>query len=436
MANILRNVGRWFSIVLYLFIGYGTVCSQSATVKGVVVDDETNEPLSWVTVVVVPTRTGTIANLQGEFEASVPSLPCAVIFSRIGFYSDTVQIGTADVRVPLKKKVIQLPEIEIIAHDAAAVTIVKKVYAAIVQHKNDRRSSKGFYRQYAQSGKECSEIIEYFLDLQMNSYGITEKLISEGRYARRKRDAQDTSLFISLTNFSDMSTTLFRLAQDKEPFYMKLVPFATSSLTYGPIREDAETYFDFTIVNADTAGRERTITVQFTPHSGLDKPAYSGEIVVDADNDQVVQITMRIDNDERMNFFKNVMYKGFYLTRMAIERNVNYQRDSAGNYRLHSMETNIFLVERNRLDTIYAKQKAFRSFLFIYNEGNDNTVTADPATLGMSDIVAVTKAPYNPAFWKKHERIFDEVPVEEQMKRSVVKGGFYGNMFEGGELLP
>lgn len=431
-----RKTARLNWLLLLTLVEFGVLSSQVTKVKGTIYDFETHESVSWANVLILHTKSGTIANLQGEFELNISALPVTIVVSHVGYQSDTLQISTTEIKVNLKKREILLHEVVITANDTYAINLIKSVYNNIANHKEEPHSAKAFYRQYAQSGAECNEIIEYFLDVRINSYGMTEKNIEEGRYARIKRDVKDSSLFISLTNFSDMSTTLFRLAQDEDPFYYKLVPFVSSSITYLPIREDAEDYFDFRVFRDDTTKGEKVVVVEFMPKSGLDKPAYSGKITIDVDKLQVMQIDQQIENDERLNFFKNVLYKGFYLTDFRIHRNVQFQRDSLGNYFLYSLETNISINEKNNNDVNYDKKISFNSFLHVYNYNFQINDSKRYKQNEESDIVAVTKAVYNPNFWKTHENIFNEVPIEENIKQSFLKKGFYGNLFPSGEKLP
>ena len=61
---------RLFSTVLFLLILPFTLASQTRTVRGVVFEDETGQPLPGATVSIEGTTRGAIADLDGSFEIS------------------------------------------------------------------------------------------------------------------------------------------------------------------------------------------------------------------------------------------------------------------------------------------------------------------------------------------------------------------------------
>lgn len=63
------------------------------TIKGTVIDAETQEPLIGVTVWVKDTSIGTITNIDGEYTVKVPNVNNVLVFSFIGFDTKEVMIG-------------------------------------------------------------------------------------------------------------------------------------------------------------------------------------------------------------------------------------------------------------------------------------------------------------------------------------------------------
>lgn len=69
-----------FNVFIFLFSGF----IYGQTIKGKVTD-EGGTPLSYVTVIIKGTVTGTETNIDGEFEVSVQKMPATLVFSSVGF---------------------------------------------------------------------------------------------------------------------------------------------------------------------------------------------------------------------------------------------------------------------------------------------------------------------------------------------------------------
>src|SRR5690606_40955502 len=85
--------------LLFLIVLSGIVSPVSAQVKGIVLgsDKDTQEPLFNVKVKLLNARTGTYTDEQVQFELVLPKeLPDTMVFSAIGYLSDTIVVYKAD----------------------------------------------------------------------------------------------------------------------------------------------------------------------------------------------------------------------------------------------------------------------------------------------------------------------------------------------------
>lgn len=72
------------------------------TIKGFVVDIETNEPLPGVSVAVKGTTAGTISDGDGKFSLLAKSFPVTLVFSATGFRSQEVEVVDASEELPIQ----------------------------------------------------------------------------------------------------------------------------------------------------------------------------------------------------------------------------------------------------------------------------------------------------------------------------------------------
>jgi iron complex outermembrane receptor protein len=88
------------------------VFAQETTVTGTVTDAESGETLPGVNVTIQGTQSGTVTNAQGQYELGVPGPDATLVFSFVGYQSETVQVGDQTViDVSLQQDVGQLDQV-------------------------------------------------------------------------------------------------------------------------------------------------------------------------------------------------------------------------------------------------------------------------------------------------------------------------------------
>lgn len=78
------------SLLLLLICSLGMVQAQNGTIRGTLIDDKSGETLIGVTVLIEGTSTGTITDLDGGYNLSVPAGTYTVVFSYISYATQNV----------------------------------------------------------------------------------------------------------------------------------------------------------------------------------------------------------------------------------------------------------------------------------------------------------------------------------------------------------
>lgn len=87
------------------------------TVRGRVVDSQSGEALPGVNILIEGTSTGTATDINGEFELIVSSLDETLIFSYIGYQSQTIPIaGRSEIIVNLSMEILDVDEIVVVGY--------------------------------------------------------------------------------------------------------------------------------------------------------------------------------------------------------------------------------------------------------------------------------------------------------------------------------
>jgi len=125
--TILRNISLVF--ILLLFVSLQNSLSQ--TIRGVITDGDTGNPLPSATVLYEGTYRGTIANLEGEFTIDVNQFPATLLIRYIGYESELVELTQqpADTLfIRLNPSVTELDEI-VVTDDDPGLSIMELVIA-------------------------------------------------------------------------------------------------------------------------------------------------------------------------------------------------------------------------------------------------------------------------------------------------------------------
>ncbi|MGB4016988.1 carboxypeptidase-like regulatory domain-containing protein, partial [Petrimonas mucosa] len=79
-------------LITFLFLPLCVLAQRQVTVKGKVIEAETNEPLPGVTILVEKSTRGVTTDMDGTFEIRV-STSDKLVFSFVGMQSQTIEVG-------------------------------------------------------------------------------------------------------------------------------------------------------------------------------------------------------------------------------------------------------------------------------------------------------------------------------------------------------
>src|SRR5215217_2195382 len=102
------------SLFILLFVA-GNAMAQDRTITGTVTGKDDGQPLPGVTVVIKGTRNGTQTSADGKFALSVPSGSAELVFSYLGYISQTQAISGNVVNVTLESDSKALSEVVVTA---------------------------------------------------------------------------------------------------------------------------------------------------------------------------------------------------------------------------------------------------------------------------------------------------------------------------------
>jgi TonB-linked SusC/RagA family outer membrane protein len=94
-----------------------SLLAQALTVKGIVTDGATKEPLPGVNVIIEGTTIGVITDMNGKFQISVPSSSSVLVFSFIGYLNERIPLeGKSEINIALSPDIKQIDEVVVIGY--------------------------------------------------------------------------------------------------------------------------------------------------------------------------------------------------------------------------------------------------------------------------------------------------------------------------------
>lgn len=318
-----------FLIFLMLLFSY-QIYPQPFTIKGKIIDSETERPLSFANIRVMGSTYGTSANFNGEYEMRLSAGIHNLITSFIGYNSDTIKIqvnqNLSNINFALSQTKIDLPEIVIKPGLNPALEIIRKA----IEKKKIRNQKLKTYEVEAYT----KGIIRTTEDIsaKSNSIGLglggsdtTELIISGILENHSKGYFEQPDKFKELilarkqsANFPPTINTLTggRLIQN---FYENNVSFLGRDLP-GPVSNNALDYYYFYIEKVTAQNNKKVYQIHMEPDNSAN-PGFVGNIFITDSSYDLVKIDLILNRTantgglfDTVNVFQQFdEYAGVYL---------------------------------------------------------------------------------------------------------------------------
>ncbi len=114
--NKLKNLKKFCLLFTFIFCAI-QIFAQGVVVTGKVTDGNTGEPLPGVNLILAGTTTGTTTNANGNFSLEVPDENAQIVFSFVGYVSETIDLeGRTTLDVVLVPDILSLEEIIVVGY--------------------------------------------------------------------------------------------------------------------------------------------------------------------------------------------------------------------------------------------------------------------------------------------------------------------------------
>jgi hypothetical protein len=185
LTGILRNDSLVYSVIdKYIIISKAMPVQAPGTdtlpqaefyyISGIIIDDDSREPLPFATIILKNSGKGTITNNSGEFGLKISReyLTDTLSVSYLGFMKREITVGQAlgnNFTISMKREFISIPEI--IIKTQVPQEIIYKALAAIPRnYGNTPAMLTGFYREGVMKKQELQVYSEAILQIYKSAY--------------------------------------------------------------------------------------------------------------------------------------------------------------------------------------------------------------------------------------------------------------------------
>lgn len=263
---------------------------QNFSVKGKVLDSNSNSGLSFANIRVEGTTLGTASNINGEFELKLFEGNYKIIASYIGYISDTIQVNVksdlSGILFKLKTTEINLPEVVVKPGENPAIEIIRK---AIERRKY--REQNLFAYEFEAFSKGTIRTTE---DITSGGSGTINLGIGKSDTAKLKvtgiLESHSKGFFLKPDNYKEIilarkqsanfppsvnTLTGGRLIQN---FYSDDINFLGRDLP-GPLSDNALKYYYFYIEKTSAINNRKIFQIHIEPDNSSD-PGFVGRIFI------------------------------------------------------------------------------------------------------------------------------------------------------------
>ncbi|MEA3479971.1 MAG: carboxypeptidase-like regulatory domain-containing protein [Bacteroidota bacterium] len=281
-------------LIFWICILASSPSFSQTKIQGKVVDTETNQPISYVSICFQGTNNGTISNADGCFRFILKEeAPKELIFSCIGYETRKINIDNGvPAKIQMSKAIYSLRTLEIMGtkpdHDPTEL-----FYLAVKNAKKNKqlRSARSYLSLETLGSDDVPiEVLEAFYQSDYSiKHGLSEMNLKNGRFGMMDQDGQ---------YFSSLQTTLmltnYELFLQARKSYYPYSPFSLS-------KSQGEEQYIFNLEKVIHNHEELIAVINFIPRSG-DQKLFGGQAFINMNDHQFRQIKMHIENSEQVPF--------------------------------------------------------------------------------------------------------------------------------------
>ena len=382
--------GRVGLLLIVLMSCLQSFAQQEQTLRSVVIDAETNQPLSYATVVNLRNGKGTVTDESGTFRLNDVRSEDVIYFSFVGYENwkvEASQIFEAS-SVKLTQRAELVGEVIISADDGYLYDLIRK---AKKTGTSERKTARTYFSLQSNTSEKQVELLECYYNGEFAGYDVEKLNLKNGRIALASFERK---YFIS----TEPSKVLCMYSAIDGSDYF---PFNPLELRHRKLKKsyDLNLFSKYKDENGDVV-----YVISFEPLED-DRTHFSGKVWIDSLRKDIIKLELSADDVANYPFVP--IWPSDSLLKVGMELSKTYQRIDGKMY-LNSLDFNYTLRYKHRDGSV--DDISTRAVLYAYDYENEFQLPYfDYANPNISDYRKINAIPYNAYFWEN----FDEFKLND-----------------------
>lgn len=379
---------------------------------GLIVDEETSEPLPFATIGLKNTGRGTVSNNNGEFGLKITPdcISDTLYVSYLGYIERKIPVTQSlenNFTITMKREFISIPEIIIRTH--VPQEIINKTIAAISRNYGSTPSSlTGFYREGIQKKDELQSYSEAILQIYKSAYAGT--LLGDQIKVLKSRKIENTDLRDTLTiRLKAGLSTCLELDGAKNRFDF----FDNESMQE----------YSYRITDIVSFDDDAAYAIEFEQREGIDRPLFKGTVYINTVDYAILQADFEL-NPKYIHKIKNSFISspthGFDTWPVSVKYSVSY-RKVKDRYFLSHVRGDLLFTSKQKKKLFNSQFKVFFE-LAITGMNLKNVTRFEREDLApVHSIFSKTITNYDSEFWENQDFLKPEDNLLEALKNMKVR---------------
>jgi hypothetical protein len=423
LDSILKNDSIVYSVIDKYIIISRSVRSDPVTtdttsakrpnfISGVIVDDETLEPLPFATIGMRNTGKGTVTNNNGSFVLNIPpgNYNDTLSVSYLGYYGREIPVKQAlgnNLTISMSKEFTSIPEI--IIRNQIPRDIIAKAYRAIPHNfGNTPALMTGFYREGVLKKNELQSYSEAVLQIYKSAYSGTLLGDQIKVYKSRKIENIDRSDTLAVRLKAGLSTSL-DLDGVKNIFDF-ISPEGMKDYTYR-------------LTDIVTYDEESAFAIEFKQQDIIELPLFKGIIYINTVDYGILGADFEINPeliDKMKDSFVTNSSRGFNTWPTSVKYSVAYRKVS-NRYFFSHVRGDLVFASKQRKRLFNTQFKVFFELAITDTDLKNVTRFDREEVAPVHSVFSRTINSYDPLFWGNQDFLRPEDNLLQTLKKMNVR---------------
>lgn len=312
------------AVVLLLFAL--NVSAQTYVLRGKITD-ESGKPVSFASIYIRNTTTGTSANMDGEYILKVPAGAQDIVFKAIGYRQEVKQINVKSdiiLDAELFAEALKLNDVVVSSGGKdPAYEIIKNAIKKRKEHLTEVTSytadvyMKGLQKLLKSPKKFMGKDIEKVgreIGLDSNRQGILYLSESESKLSYMRPDNFHEEMISSKVSGSNRAFSFNRASDIKVNFYENFQDWSglSNRPLVSPLADNAMFYYRYKFLGSTMENGELVNKIQVIPRRSTD-PVFRGNIYILEDSWRIHSVNLYLTSEANLNFVDTLKIdQGFF----------------------------------------------------------------------------------------------------------------------------